>query len=315
MPEVEQYQWVYDPLSGNVAFKNTKVVKEEDMTDIQPIVAKDGFKFGCDPELFVVDSSGKAVCPTFVPGTKEAPFKVEGGAVQRDGMAAEFNIDPVTNFEDFDANIKMVMKQLKGFLPSGHKFSIVPSVEFDPAVFDAAPEDAKELGCSPDFDAWTGYKNSPPCCSDKPFLRTASGHLHIGWRDEGATDTPQHMMNCRDLVKQLDWYLAAWSLKVDQDPTRRLLYGKAGAMRPKPYGVEYRVLSNFWIVDKSKRLLVWNRMQQAILDMRKNFAPDKFRTDWNDALVRSINTSELNPSIEQIASYPVKSIANASYFA
>lgn len=306
-----EYQGLSPEMENFLALKKKATPKVTEEKDV-PLEAKSGFKFGCDPEFFIVDVRGRPVCPDFIPGTKDEPHKVEFGAVQRDGMAAEFNIDPVSNFEDFNRNIVEVMRQMKQFLPTGHKFSVVPSVEFSEDVFNSAPDDAKELGCSPDFDAWTGYKNSPPCCDDRPYLRTASGHLHVGWRDDGDVDTPQHMMNCRDLVKQLDWYLAAWSLKADTDPTRRLLYGKAGAMRPKPYGVEYRVLSNFWIRDKPTRLKAWNRMQQAIHDMRRNFLPTKLTSDWQELLTSAINTSTANPALEHHFKYPVASIAGAA---
>ena len=42
---------------------------------------------------------------------------------------------------------------------------------------------------------------------------------------------------------------------LDDGAKRRELYGKAGAYRVKPYGVEYRVLSNFWL--KSPALMQW----------------------------------------------------------
>jgi hypothetical protein len=205
---------------------------------LYPLPARQGFTFGCDPEFFIVDSKGNAVCPTFIPGTKAEPHAVEYGAVQRDGMAAEFNIEPAKTFEEFDRNIVAVMKQLKAMLPAGYRAKIVPSMEFREEAFDEVPPDALELGCTPDFDAWTGDQNLPPSCADRPFLRTASGHIHVGWTEDADLSDLQHSMNCRDIVKQFDWYLAAWSLRVDPDPTRRLLYGKAGAYRPKPYGVE-----------------------------------------------------------------------------
>ena len=33
------------------------------------------------------------------------------------------------------------------------------------------------------------------------------------------------------------------------------MYGKAGCLRYKPYGMEYRTLSNFWL--NSKELMAW----------------------------------------------------------
>lgn len=270
--------------------------------------AKEGFTFGCDPEGFVVNKDGVAVFPEFIPGTKENPHPVKYGAIQRDGMAAEFNIDPAPTFEDFHRNISAVINQLEGFLPDGYSMLWQPSIEFSQAVWDSTPEEAKELGCTPDFDAWTGNMNDPPDTSETATLRTASGHLHIGWTEDADIGDLQHLLSCRDLVKQLDWYLGGWSLQHDEDAVRRKLYGKAGACRYKPYGVEYRVLSNFWLRNRETRLQVWNRMQKAIEDMRSGFLPDTARQTWNDQLVTAINESSRNTDLERQYGYPLMSL-------
>src|SRR3546814_6507370 len=83
--------------------------------------------FGCDPEVFILDEYGAPVSPEdFLPGTKEEPYKVNKGAVQVDGMAGEFNIDPAHTFDEFDDNIVSVMKEMTGMLPKGYKLSVVP---------------------------------------------------------------------------------------------------------------------------------------------------------------------------------------------
>lgn len=274
---------------------------------IAALPAKEGFTFGCDPEGFVVNEDGVAVFPEFIPGTKEAPFPVKFGAVQRDGMAAEFNIDPARTFEEFNRNISAVIGQMEKMLPKGHRLQWSPTMTFSPEVWEKTPAEAKELGCTPDFDAWTGEVNPPPDTTDYETLRTASGHLHIGWTEDGDVGDIQHLLSCRDLVKQLDWYLGGWSLTADPDPIRRALYGKAGACRYKPYGVEYRVLSNFWVAEPKTRLEVWNRVMTAIDDMRSGFIPDSAGS-WNKSLVESINTSVRNPDLDRTFSYPLTSM-------
>ena len=274
-----------------------------------PLVPMDGFKFGCDPELFVFNAEGRAVSAAgLIPGTKQEPHPVEYGAVQVDGMAAEFNIDPVDNFEDFDRNITAVLKQLKGFLPKGHTLKAIPSVVFDECVWDGSPDEAKILGCTPDFNAWTGTVNPPPYDPNNPRLRTASGHLHIGWTDNESLGDDQHISNCRDLVKQLDWFLGGWSLRKDSDPVRRQMYGKAGACRYKPYGVEYRVLSNFWLKSRTSRQQVWDRMQSAIWQMSNQFFPEQVSDNRNGLLIQAINTSTPNIKLESAYSFPLKVI-------
>ena len=283
-------------------------------TGIKPMA---GMTFGCDPELFVLNTKTNkfVTAEGLIPGTKAEPYAVKDGAVQVDGMAAEFNIDPVSTFADFDAKIQSVMDQLGKMLPKDHKLVQSPAVVFDEDVWNDTPMKAKELGCTPDFNAWTGEVNPPPHC-DNERLRTASGHLHIGWTNDASMSDIQHIAACRDLVRQLDYYLGAWSIQQDPDPTRRLLYGKAGAMRFKPYGVEYRVLSNFWLKDTYSRLNVWNRMQKGIWDMSRTFCPRNgdetvphltgFK--FNDLLIQSINTSKIDQSLSDSFYFPINSI-------
>lgn len=271
--------------------------------------AKQGFTFGCDPELFVF-KDGKPVPADMIPGSKTEPYKVEGGAVQRDGFAAEFNIDPVSDYKAFTSNVKGVMKQLAEFLPKGKGYTLeaVPSVVFDKDVFDAAEDDVKELGCMPDFNAWTGEINPPPVDPDNPYMRSAAGHLHIGWTEGAEITDPQHVLNCCDLVKQLDWYIGAWSVTKDADPVRRRLYGKAGACRLKDYGVEYRVPSNFWVTESSNHLAIWNRMQEAINRMpTKDFMPDRGGI-YNNLLIKAINATTLSPDLLHYYRYPISTI-------
>src|SRR3546814_6444904 len=95
--------------------------------------------------------------------------------------------------------------------------SVVPHMVFPQDVMDKASQKALELGCSPDYNAWTGGVNPPPDASQNPLMRCAGGHLHVGWTEGESLGSIQHVMNCSDLVKQLAWYLGLWSLGKDKD--------------------------------------------------------------------------------------------------
>lgn len=208
---------------------------------------------GADPEAFFQDKDGKFVSAHDVlPGTKLEPYKVENGAIQVDGTAAEFNTDPASTAGEFVRNIRSVMTTLRARSP-GLTLVIEPTCTFDDEYFKSLPEETRELGCNPDFNAYTGQVNPAP--DGDTTMRTASGHIHLGWCEGVNPSDPIHFDDCLEVVKQLDYYLGLYSLLWDPDDKRRQLYGKAGAFRPKPYGVEYRTMSNVWL--RSERVQEW----------------------------------------------------------
>lgn len=215
------------------------------------------FKIGADPEFFLMDTeTGKHVSAfNMIPGTKHDPFPVEGGAVQVDGMALEFNINAASSFKEFDDNITTVLRQLREMVPDRYAFDFVPVAHFGQEYIDAQPDAAKELGCDPDFSAWTGSINPKP--DGSLGIRTASGHVHIGWTEGQDTTHPEHIEACQMMSKQLDYYLGVPSLMWDTDTVRRTMYGDWGCYRPKHYGVEYRTLSNAWVNDADLRKVVY----------------------------------------------------------
>jgi len=74
---------------------------------------------GCDPELWLRDKkTGEIVSAhTLLPGTKLEPYKVTAGAIQVDGTAAEFNIDPASGYSTFVTNIAQVLSQMQNRVP------------------------------------------------------------------------------------------------------------------------------------------------------------------------------------------------------
>lgn len=223
------------------------------------------FLIGADPEVFAVKDGQLVSAHGMIPGTKKEPFPVSKGAVQVDGMALEFNIDPAHSEQEFVLSLNQVMRQLRKMVP-GYDLLAEPVAEFGAEMIDAQPDEAKELGCDPDFNAWDNGKENPIPDVKTPF-RTGSGHIHIGLWDPNGPLPVNHNEVCCALAKQLDCYLAAPFSFVDRDLRRRQLYGKAGAFRPKPYGMEYRVLSNKWLSTVSLQRWVYRATQAAIHDL------------------------------------------------
>jgi hypothetical protein len=248
---------------------------------------------GCDPEIFAKQSGKVVSAHGLIPGDKKNPFKVNKGAVQVDGMALEFNIDPAATDDEFVINIKEVLQQMQLMVPD-HEFFISPVAKFSPAYMKQQPKEALELGCDPDFNAWEG--GNP---FDKPDMklpmRTASGHVHIGWTNGQDIRDPSHISKCIAVAKQMDYVLGLGSLVYDQDTKRRSMYGKPGCFRPKPYGVEYRTLSNMWLSSETLMRWVFRNAKAGIESLMQGGA---LFNDGNAEKVRdAINNSNLNQAL------------------
>jgi len=247
---------------------------------------------GADPELFITKDGKPVSAHGVVTGTKTHPFAVPQGAVQVDGMALEFNIDPSPTQMEFVYNIHEVMKHLRDMVPKDFDFSFESVAYFDKRYIENQPEEAQALGCDPDYDAYTEEVNTSPDAS--VGFRTAAGHIHLGWKSPEEEDD-NHFFKAVAITKQLDYMLGLPSLILDRDGlTRRSLYGKAGAFRPKPYGAEYRVLSNFWLHNEALMSWVFTQTKKAftlISEEGVNYAKDFGKTARNlincDAVVEA----------------------------
>lgn len=260
------------------------------------------FKVGADPEIFVSKSGKYVSAYGLIPGTKKRPYPVKNGAVQVDGMALEFNINPADNFEQFETNLTSVLDQLQSMV-KGYELKMEPVAEFGFDYIESQPEEAKMLGCEPDFNAYTRRANPTP--NAKMPFRTASGHIHIGWTEEPVDpDNPTHLEACYTLVKALDVFVGVPSVLWEGQNKRKQLYGKAGAFRPKPYGLEYRVPSNRWLYHPILRKLVYNNAMDAVKSCFKDptpFEEDNWRSSDGVSVQELVNDFDetLKPGEEE----------------
>lgn len=238
---------------------------------------------GTDPEVFVVDKATNKVVSAigFIPGEKEEPFPIsdKGHAVQTDNVMAEFCVPASQSAEELHLNIDFCLKTINAILPDTMETSIIASAILEDKYLDN--EKAQTFGCDPDYNAYSLEQNVSP--DNKSNLRTAGGHIHIGYRD------PKFITNI-NIIKAMDLFLGLPSLVLDTDKRRREMYGKAGAFRIKAYGVEYRTLSNFWI--KTEESVRW--MYRQVYDAIKFVNDENKLTDLEEIEVQlSINNNDL----------------------
>lgn len=240
-------------------------------------------QIGADVEIFAEDGKGnfKSLCG-LIGGTKEEPKQLIdsplGFCVQEDNVSLEFNIPPCNNKDSFVASILHMVKKSSDILQKqGFVISKKSSGQF--SKLELLHPNALIFGCEPDYDAWKMIENKKPICDDES-LRTAGGHIHV--------DTNRNMV---EVVRNMDLFLGVPSVILDNSEEsirRRKLYGKAGAMRPKPYGLEYRTLSNFWIFDDN--LVKW-----AFAGTRKAVLSNvKISKAMGKEIQNCINTGDVN---------------------
>lgn len=204
---------------------------------------------GADPEVFVRNTdTGLPFAAYMMPGSKAKPFPTKYGGLQVDGCALEMNIHPAKTKAEFMTNLYHTQSELINVLKEKYlkaELAWLPLVEFDKEYFKSLPAHVKMLGCDPDYNAYTLEENESP--KSKQPVRTAGGHIHVGFTKDADPSNLGHMIECSVIAKQLDACLFIPSMLWDDDQRRRAVYGRPGAFRAKEYGVEYRVLSNKWV--------------------------------------------------------------------
>lgn len=230
---------------------------------------------GCDPELFLSNKNGFVSAYGLFPGTKAEPYKVNKGAVQVDGNALEFNIDPASTPKEFDENIQTVLEQMLDMVKQadkGLKLNFTPVARFDKKYFDHLPDEAKILGCDPDFN-YQGTVNQDRQQLITMPVRTAAGHVHIGWTKGEDAMSPVHFEDCRFIAERFyrnGEYNNNLGRYNTYDENERLNhYGSYGAFRPKSYGVELRSFSNLWVEKPETRLKMFDYVVSNIRKMEK----------------------------------------------
>lgn len=245
---------------------------------------------GADPEFFVRDRSHYISGHIFPCGTKRQPLGTKHGAIQVDGIALECNVNPASTRDEFVGNLTGVVRDLGDVVHKhrpGATLVARPSIFFGHRRLSTLPLENARLGCDPDFNAYTTRPNSTPD-ADLP-IRTGAGHIHVGFTKAADVHDFDHFDLCAKVARNMDFYLGCPSLLWDEDDRRRSLYGRAGAFRPKSYGLEYRVLSNAWLNDDSRIGWVFDKTVYAVKEALDNKGLDN---RFGDTAMTIINNND-----------------------
>lgn len=249
------------------------------------------FTIGADPELFLQENDKIISAEGIIGGTKIKPKKVseEGHFIQEDNVMIEFNIPPCNSKDKFVEEINYMKEYLDSYVKlinKNYNINLSTSNIFDPKVLNT--EQARQFGCDPDFNVYLKDINQPPDADSN--IRCCGGHLHIGY-DNPNEKTTENIIYALDIMLGLD------SVLLDNDKLRKQMYGKAGSFRFKPYGLEYRTLSNFWIQDNLLIKWVYDRVESAINLVNSGLLP-KILKQYEFDIRNAIDHSNVEKSIE-----------------
>lgn len=209
---------------------------------------------GSDPE-FMIAQEGRITCA--IPVLEHSkydripltPDKMD--TIYYDGAMAECTIRPSYSTEETVENFRQLVTKAANLL-AAKRAKILATASHTFEDKDLTHEDARQAGCNPEMCAYEISMVDPPVLQQTNF-RSAGGHIHIGRVD---ADNPATTFLTQDnnsliaVVRAMDYYVGVAFTYLENDPSaiaRKELYGRAGRHRPTQYGVEYRVLSNYWV--------------------------------------------------------------------
>lgn len=254
---------------------------------------------GSDPELFIINKKTNKVVSSIglIPGVKGTPWTCKefkpGYGLEIDNILAEFNIPPAKNFNQFRDSINYMKDFIKKYVQKKN-----PDLDILCAASQIVDEDqlqseeAKLFGCSVDYNAYTLEPNPKPQ-GEKTNLRSAGMHIHIGY------DNPNTEASL-ELIRYMDVYLGVPSVLIDADSKRRILYGKAGCFRLTPYGLEYRVLSSYFMSSDELLAFVWKGVISAIDALNHSFV-----RPTPSSVIAAINNNDTKLAKEICGTYSI----------
>ena len=95
---------------------------------------------------------------------------------------------------------------------------------------------------------------------------------------------------------------------------RRQLYGSPGAHRPKPYGVEYRVLSNYWLKSPITVMLMYHLTKDVLTLVRENKSEALIEALTEEAIKMVIIKGDVTTAQKMVDDHIIGLLSNESMY-
>lgn len=238
---------------------------------------------GSDVEFFCYRGDTPVASQGIIEGEKIEPHPLKhGGVCHRDNVMGEIGHPPGYTEDEFVHNIHQAIADVQSMI-------VHHDVEMRWVPFVKMPEaelqhyEAMIMGCEPDFDCW-GLDHTPPPDPERAGgMRSAGGHIHIGFDWKGKLNRQ------RMCAMMADIYIGCGTVLYDPDNRRRQLYGRAGHFRPKPYGIEYRTPSNVWVGSEDLTRWIFRAAQKSAQEHK---VAAGFDQEFGAEVQRIINESD-----------------------
>lgn len=306
-----------------------------------------GMSMGCDPEVFVKHADGR-VFPAweFMPSEDEAKEtakswmledfsqtsaygslsykgerwqKIADNYVPRrcpafwDGAQAEFSPWAKKCLETLHCGTREGLKAVLAFARAkdpAAKLSLQNVVELSPEVLKNTDAKYIQFRCSPSNNIYDDEGEGIQDARGYKY-RCAGGHIHFGFT---RAFTPPGI---EQIVRGLDAVLGVIGVSLAagiDNPERRRTYGRAGEFRLPKHGIEYRVLSNFWLSHPAIAMLVFDLGRVVVRFAESGL----FNLSWvasDDETREVINNCDINGARKIIKrnAAVVNSLLNATY--
>jgi hypothetical protein len=162
-----------------------------------------------------------------------------------DGLQGEITTPPGTTcLEQLSAQISINLSQvyhLAKKLDPNARITLKNHFKFSETKMASFSDEDVAFRCTPSLNIYDDFGQAPDP-RDYPY-RFAGGHIHIGF-------TKKSTPSIKAMVRALDGILGVASVSLARNwdiSERRRMYGRAGEFRLPKHGLEYRVLSNYWL--------------------------------------------------------------------